>query len=252
MTGPSEEEKDKEIEEKRSSVLQDTQPIEPQKGKKRTRRQSTTAVPLASSSAAAVSVPTTSSSDHQSNETHHPSKRNKKSLENDSQIQINLSPKEKEKTKAYYPKISFDPHEVVKILKDNYSPVINRRKSDQKTRRSSRGSGSGGDGSGGSSGDGVTGFSHELITTTLVNQICQQELNGLKSYFSDEDRYRTKDSVTVHLYKILEDLTSVVADNLPSDVVFTPELSSRELQQIEQMNEVLTVSLPPSPCLISP
>jgi hypothetical protein len=75
-------------------------------------------------------------------------------------------------------------------------------------------------------------------------EICQQELNGLKSYFSDEDRYRTKDSVTVHLYKILEDLTSVVADNLPSDVVFTPELSSRELQQIEQMNEVLTVSFP--------
>lgn len=228
-----------EIEDKRPVDTQDTLPLEPQKGKKRTRRQSTSAVPvpMTSSSSAAIPVPMTSSNDHQSTETHHLSKRKKKSLEEDSQIQINSSPKEKEKTKAYYPKISFDPHEVIKILKANYSPVTNRRKSDQKTRRSSRGSG----GTGGSSGDGVTDFTHEVITTTLVNQICQQELNGLKSYFSDEDRYRTKDSVTVHLYKILEDLTSVVADNLPSDVIFTPELSSREFQKLEQMNEVLMV-----------
>lgn len=73
-----------------------------------------------------------------------------------------------------------------------------------------------------------------------MNEICQQELNGLKSHFSDE-RYRTKDTITVHLYKILEDLTNSVADNLPSDVVFTPELSARELHEIEQMSEILSV-----------
>jgi hypothetical protein len=247
VSEPSENEMNKVTEEERPRGIQDTLP-DPQKGKKRTRRQSTSAVPLPSSSsmtaaASTASVPPNSSIDHETNESHHSSKRKKKSLGNDSQIQINSSPREKEKTKAYYPKIAFDPHGVIKILKDNYSPVVNRRKSDQKTRRSSRGGGSGS-----SSGDGIIDFSHDLITTTLVNQICQQELNGLKSSFSDDDRYKTKDSVTVHLYAILEDLTSIVADNLPPDIVFTPELSSREFQQIEQMNEVLKVSPFFSPC----
>jgi hypothetical protein len=169
------------------------------------------------------------------------SKKRKKSsqatLSSDSQIEIN-SHQQKEKTKTYYPKIAFDPRDVINILKENYSSHDSHRKSDQRIRRSSRGQSSTHQPPMAISE--IAEFSHELIATTLVNQICQQELNGLKSHFSDE-RYKSKDAITVHLYHLLENLTNSVADHLPADVVFTPELSSRESQQIEQLNDRLSV-----------
>lgn len=134
---------------------------------------------------------------------------------------------------------------VIKILQENYPPTSNS--SNQSTtknskRRNSSSSSSSSISTSLQNNTDISNFSHELICTTLVNQVCQQELNGLKTHFADE-RFKSKDSVAIHLYNILENLTSIVADNLPSDVQFAPEFSPRETQQIEELNNVLAVSI---------
>lgn len=125
---------------------------------------------------------------------------------NESLDYTSSSAKSKEKktvTKAYYPKISYDPLKS-KVLSDT---TINKS-------------------------------SHTTILTKLVKEICENELNGLKEY-SNENKGR--ESIMAALQEVLSQLPEEILSACNDDMIFLPELSVDEKEETESLKRTLSI-----------
>jgi len=125
-----------------------------------------------------------------------------------------------EGVKTYYPKIAFDPQQLAQELALSGQKVKNPKKRKSLTAEQPK--------------------SHKEKACALVSRVCSTELEGLQEYFSAN--HSSRDNVLRCLEAVLDQLPDAVEENFNTteeEMIFEPELSSREQTLLENRSQYL-------------